>query len=157
MRVYIESTIPSYIVARQTNDLVQSAHQCVTRDWWDSRRFRHELFTSQVVLDEISRGDATACRLRAEVMNDVPILELTPAASELAVKLLCSRLLPQAADRDAMHIALASVHQLDVLLTWNCRHIANPFIQSPLQRLVESAGYKLPVLCTPDDLMEQEN
>ncbi|MCU0783408.1 MAG: hypothetical protein MUF81_05035, partial [Verrucomicrobia bacterium] len=66
--------------------------------------------------------------------------------------ILASGLLPADADRDAAHIALATVHEMDILLSWNCRHIANAAIQARLRRLVEKSGFALPVLCTPDEL-----
>jgi hypothetical protein len=71
--------------------------------------------------------------------------------------ILASGLLPSTADRDAAHIALASVHEMDILLTWNCRHIANAAIQHRLRNLVEAADLTLPVICTPEELMESDD
>jgi hypothetical protein len=157
MRIYIESTIPSYVVARPARDLLQAARQQLTRDWWDSQREKHELFTSQVVLDEIAFGEKAMAQLRLETLPAVPLLQVTDTVKELARKVLTSGLLPVTADRDATHIALASAYEMDILLSWNCRHLANAAIQTRLRRLVEAAGFTLPVICTPEELMENDH
>jgi len=154
MRIYIESTIPSYVVARPARDLIQAARQQLTRDWWDSQRKKHELFGSQIVLDEIAFGEPVMAGLRLELMRDFPLLQVTDEVKEFARKVLSSGLLPQTADRDAAHISLASAHEMDILLSWNCRHIANAAIQARLRRLADEYGYTLPVICTPEELME---
>ena len=157
MRLYIESTIPSYVVARPARDLLQAARQQLTRDWWEFKRDPHELFSSQVVLDEIAFGEPAMAKLRLRVLENVPLLRVTEEVKEIARKVLDSGLLPRSADRDATHIALASAYEMDILLSWNCRHIANATIQARLRRLVESGGFTLPVICTPEELMENEN
>ena len=153
MRIYIESTIPSYVVARPARDLLQAARQQLTRDWWDLQREQHELFTSPIVLDEIAAGEREMARRRLELMASLTVLELTSAAETLADRVLRSGLLPAQADGDAAHIALATVHKLDILLTWNCRHIANAAIVGRLRRLMETHGYTLPEIYTPEELL----
>jgi predicted nucleic acid-binding protein len=157
MRIYIESTIPSYIVARPARDLLQAARQQLAKDWWEFERNRHELFTSQVVLDEIAFGEKEMAEHRLETMRGIPLLRGTDEVQELAGKILASGLLPATADRDATHIALASVYEMDILLTWNSRHIANATIRQRLQKVVEAAGFGLPVICAPEELMENDN
>lgn len=144
-------------VARPARDLLQAARQQLTRDWWDSQRTKHELFTSQVVLDEIAFGEKAMARLRLETLQAVPLLPVTDEAKELARKILTSGLLPATSDRDATHIALASAYEMDILLSWNCRHIANAAIQMRWRRLAEAVGCTLPVICTPEELMENDN
>jgi len=157
MRIYIESTIPSYVVARPARDLLQAARQQLTWDWWDLKREQHELFTSQVVLDEIGFGEKAMADRRLDTLQGVPLLRVTDEVKELARRVLASGLLPASADRDATHIALASAYEMDMLLTWNCRHLANAAIQHRLRRLVEGAGFTLPVICTPEELLENDN
>ena len=152
MRIYIESTIPSYVVARPARDLLQAARQQLTRDWWDLKREKHELFTSQVVIDEITGGEVAMATQRLAVMAGITLLGSTEEAETLTQRILDSGLLPTDADRDAAHIALATVHRMDVLLSWNCRHIANAAIQARLRELAAKSGLTLPVLCTPDEL-----
>jgi hypothetical protein len=152
MRIYIESTIPSYVVARPARDLLQAARQQITRDWWDLKRDTHELFASQVVLDEIALGEPEVARRRLDVMAGIAVLDPTPAAEALADRILRSGLLPASADGDAAHISIATVHRMDVLLTWNCRHIANAAIVGRLRRLVAAEGFGLPEIYTPEEL-----
>ncbi len=152
MRIYIESTIPSYLVARPARDILQAARQRVTKDWWAAAAAKNDLFTSQVVLDEITSGEADMARRRMSILAQLPLLDLTDEARKLTKDVLSSGLLPMSADRDAAHIALATVHQMDVLLSWNCRHIANAAIQAGLRKLAERSGFTLPVLCTPDEV-----
>lgn len=152
MRIYIESTIPSYVVARPARDLLQAARQQLTRDWWDMRREQHELFTSQITLDEIAAGERAMAQRRLELMKGIAVLDLTPSAESLADDVLKSGLLPSSANGDAAHISLATTHGMDILLTWNCRHIANAGIVRQLRRLVETKGYTLPEIYTPEEL-----
>ena len=151
MRIYLESTIPSYLVARPARDLLQAARQQLTRDWWELKRGQHELFSSQVVLDEVAAGEATMARRRLKLLRDIPLLELSAAANRLGRDSLLSGVLPVSADGDAAHIAVATVHRMDILLTWNCRHIANVALQHRLRRLVEGKGFNLPALATPEE------
>ena len=117
MRIYLESTIPSCVVARPARDLLQAARRQLARDWWELKRGQHELFTSQVVLDEISFGEKAMADRRLETLRGVPLLQVTEEVKELARKILASGLLPATADRDATHIALASAYEMDLLLT----------------------------------------
>jgi len=152
MRIYIESTIPSYLVALPARDLLQGARQQTTKDWWDLKRHQHTLFTSQIVLDEISSGETEMARQRLELLAGMAVLRVNEEAESLTLQILGSGLLPASADRDAAHIALATVYEMDILWSWNCRHIANAAIQARLRLLVEKSGFVLPVLCTPDEL-----
>lgn len=157
MRIYIETTIPSYVVARPARDLLQAARQQLTRDWWDLQRGPHELFTSQVVMDEIAFGERAMAQLRLELLQAVPLLPVTDEVKELAGGILAYGLLPTTADRDAAHIALATAYEMDILLSWNCRHIANAFIQAGLRKLADASGFTLPVICTPEELLENNH
>ncbi len=157
MRIYVESTIPSYVVARPARDLLQAARQQLAKDWWDWERNKHELFISQVVLDEIAFGEKEMAERRLETMRSVPLLRVTDQVKKLAGKILTLALLPAKADRDATHIALASVYEMDILLTWNSRHIANAAIRLRLRKVVEAAGFTLPVICTPEELVETDD
>jgi len=122
-RVYVETSVISYLAARPSGNLVVAGHQQVTRDWWD-RRARFELFVSEAVLQEAMRGDGAAARQRAEALEGISILATHPAAESLAVSFITAAALPAKAAIDAIHVALAAVHGMDFLLTWNCTHIA---------------------------------
>ena len=152
-RIYIETTIPSYLTARPSRDIVQAARQQLTREWWDVERRNYDLCISQIVLDEAAAGDAEAAQRRMAVIDTLPLLDLTFEVDGLAETIMQSGLLPASASRDAVHIAVTAVHQVHFLLTWNCRHIANATIFRDLQRLIMSAGYDVPVICTPEEFL----
>ncbi len=152
-RVYIETTIPSYLTARPSRDLLQAARQQITHTWWNSVRQNYDLCISEIVLDEAASGDAGAVQRRLSFLQGFPLLDLTEAVNDVAKAIMDSGLLPQRAVRDAIHIAVSSVHGIDILLTWNCRHIANAAIMKELRTIVADCGYELPILCTPEELL----
>ena len=90
---------------------------------------------------------------RLVFLEQLPLLELTEAVDDVAQTIMDAELLPSKAAHDAIHIAVVSVHRIDILLTWNCRHIANGTIMKELRAVVADAGYELPILCTPEELM----
>lgn len=151
--VYIETTISSYLAAWPSRDLLQAARQQITHGWWQQERQKYTLCISQIVLDEAAAGDPEAARRRLVFLEKLPLLELTEAVDDVAQAVMDAELLPPKAARDAIHIAVASVHRIDILLTWNCRHIANATIMKELRAVVADAGYELPILCTPEELM----
>ena len=151
--VYIETSVVSYLTAQSTRDLVVAAHQQITREWWSSARGRYELFVSPLVADEASRGDQSAAARRTEALAGVPSLEVVPAAYDLAAKLIDSGALPASAQDDAAHVALAAVHSMDYLLTWNCRHIDNAENKPLMRSVCAVSGYTCPEICTPEELM----
>ena len=151
--VYIETTIPSLLTAWPSGDLQIAAQQVATRDWWERRRSDFELYVSSEVLDEAAQGDAEAARLRLESVADLPVLAVNDEVEELTRRILVTGLIPPRANRDAAHIAFASVYGLDYLLTWNCRHIHNAMISRRLSSVCLNMGFTLPVLCTPRELM----
>ena len=122
--VYLETTIPSYLTARPSRDLLRAAHQGITREWWEDHRGRFDLFASRVVVEEAGRGNPDAARRRLDALDGLPLLEMTEEAFELAQSLLETGVLPRKARIDALHIAVAAVHGMDILLTWNCKHLA---------------------------------
>src|SRR5436309_1658461 len=155
-RVYLETTIPSYLTAWSSRDLVRAAHQQITREWWDQRREQFDLFISQVVLRESAAGDPSAASERLKAIRDLPLLEQTDQATALAQALLLEVPLPKRAAVDALHIAIATVHGMDYLLTWNCTHIANAALRDQIDSVCRASGYEPPAICTPEELLSQE-
>lgn len=151
--VYIETSIIGYLTARPSNNLILMANLEATRQWWQTRRNQFTLYISQVVLDEVARGDAEIATKRLEILRDFPLLGVSEAVQNLAAQFLTKSNLPPKAADDALHIAAATVYGLDYLLTWNCRHIANAQIQKKLAKISLDAGYELPTICTPYELM----
>ena len=152
-RIYIETTIPSYLAARPSRDLLQAARQQITHTWWNDARHHYDLCISEIVLDEVASGDADAAHRRLTLLHEIPLLDLTDTVNDVAKDIMASGLLPQEATRDAIHMAVSSVHGIDILLTWNCRHIANAAIIKELHIIVANSGYGLPILCTPQELI----
>ena len=151
--VYLETTFISYLVARPSRDVIVAAHQQTTHDWWDTRRKDFACNVSQVVIDEASAGDAAEIQKRLDVIRDLPVLEVTKSAESLARVIIASGVIPPRAVRDAAHIAVAAVHGIDFLLTWNCRHLANAQIMRRMQELGDQLSERMPVICTPEELM----
>jgi hypothetical protein len=152
-KIYLETTIPSLLTARPSRDVLIAGQQQATRDWWDERRQHYQLFVSGLVLAESRRGDVSAAKARDEILAGCKVLEYSEAAQDLAREILAARLLPSKAAVDAAHIAVAAVHGMDFLLTWNCRHIANAAIVDKVRAACADVGYPPPVICTPLELM----
>ena len=154
--VYLETTIPSYLTAWRSPELVMAARQQITRDWWDKSRDDFELFVSQLVIDEASSGDPDAATRRLEVLDGIPLLEPREGTEDLVEALVRGLSLPAKAAADAAHIALSVVNGVDFLLTWNCTHIANAVFRSTIEQISRSLGYQVPVICTPEELFRQQ-
>jgi hypothetical protein len=132
-----------------------TADQQITAELWDSRRHEFELFISQLVVEEASAGDPGAASQRGEYLEDLALLELSATALALAERLLANGAVPTAASEDALHIAVAAVHGMQYLMTWNCKHIANAATRSRIEVVRNEAGYDTPVICTPEELLEE--
>jgi hypothetical protein len=133
-RVYVETTVVSYLASRPSRDLRLAAHQQLTLEWWDRRRASFELFVSQLVVEEAGAGDS--------------------AAAARPERLLSEGAVPRGSEEDALHIGLAAVHGMDYLLTWNFKHIANATMRSRIEVACVRAGYAFPVICSPEELLE---
>lgn len=155
--VYLETSVVGYATSWLSRDLVVAAHQQITREWFASRAQRYELFVSQLVVSEASGGDEEAARERATFLQRIPRLGITGAAGELAAKLVESGAVPRKAAEDALHIAVAAAHGVDYLLTWNCKHIANAAMRQAIEGVCREVGYEPPVICTPEELMNDEH
>ena len=151
-KIYLETTIISYLAARPSKDLITAAHQQVTHDWWQHRRRDFDLFSSQLVIQESSAGDAAVAQTRLQLLSDIPLVQVSEDCVSLARALVEKGPIPEKAAVDALHIAIATVHGMDYLLTWNCKHIANAEMQTAVSRICRSAGYEPPVICTPEEL-----
>jgi predicted nucleic acid-binding protein len=154
-RVYVETSVLSYLTCRPSRDLVQAAHQQVTIEWWAGRE-RFELFVSDAVLAEAGRGDPDAVRRRLAAADGLPALRATEEARLLANALLSAGAVPARAAIDAAHVAIATAHGMNFLLTWNCAHIANAAMREVVETVCRQAGFKTPVICTPEELALQE-
>lgn len=155
-KVYVETSIVSFLTGRASHSLIVSAWQSMTVDWWEKRRKLFDLYVSELVLEEAGRGDKNAAKRRLKSLETIPLLSLTDAAEQLSKELLVKKALPARATDDALHIALSAVHNIDYLLTWNCRHIDNAETKPIIRSIILSNGYNCPEICTPQELMGDE-
>ena len=155
--VYIETSIASYMAARPSRDVRAAAWQQLTIQWWEEARPNYELFTSELVLIEASRGDQEAAARRLVVLEGIPILKADEEVQQLAERFISEGAMPASAEADALHVAIAAVHGMDYLLTWNCRHIDNAALRPLLRSVCVVAGYQCPEICTPLELPPRED
>ena len=154
-KLYLETTISSYLTARQSRDVIQLARQQITAEWWNSRLNDFDVFISQIVIDEASSGDPDAARKRMKAIQPFPLLEITDEVTELSEIILRKGVIPEKGARDATHIAVSVCHGMNFLLTWNCRHIANAEKIKALEKICKSEGHEFPVICTPEEFSER--
>jgi len=155
-KVYIETTVVSYFVARPSRDLVVAGHQEATRVLWPRLGAEFVSYVSALVYQESSRGDPEQAERRLAAIKPFAMLDVDDEAQSLAAKLLAGNAIPQEHPEDALHIALAAVNGLDILVTWNFAHINNPFTRLMIRQVLESEGYQSPEICSPDELVESE-
>ena len=153
-RVYIETSVVSYLTGRTSTDTIVAAHQKLTHKWWDERASRFDLLISELVYTEAAAGDREAAAARLQAVSALGILTVSEQAVSLSQLLVSKGPIPQEHAADALHIAIAAVNGMDYLLTWNCKHLANAAHRGRIESLVEEAGCACPVICTPEELME---
>ncbi|MEI6073339.1 MAG: type II toxin-antitoxin system VapC family toxin [Verrucomicrobiae bacterium] len=152
--VYIETTIPSYLTAASSCNLIAHARQEITRAWWQFRRNRFALVISQLVLEEAGRGNPEAAARRLKALEPYPLLDASPSAFKLADEFIRPGAMPAKAKDDSLHLAICAVHGVQFLLTWNFRHIANAETRNVLREICTRKGYPFPTICTPDEMMK---
>ena len=152
--VYVETTIISYLTARPSSNVIVLAHQEITRRWW-RRREIFELVASPLVIEEAQRGDHIARARRQRLLRNLSLLAVTDEARRVSRMLLQQKTLPERAEADALHMAVAVVHGVEYLLTWNCRHIANARRRPQIEDIIRDEGYEPPIFCTPEELLEE--
>ena len=152
-KVYLETTIVSYLTARPSRDAVTNGMIEQTKNWWAQEREGFELIVSDIVVTEASAGDVSAVTRRLAALKGLPVVEADAEAKSLATVLLNNMALPPNAVDDAAHIAVAAVNQMEYMLTWNCRHIANATMRGKIESICRDAGFEPPVICTPEELV----
>jgi hypothetical protein len=151
--VYLETTIPSYLAADPSRDLIIAAHQQITYEWWRTARDRFDLYVSEAVLNEIRAGDARTAARRLEIVADLPVLAFSEDVESL-IRAYDRRLgLPATATADLPHFAFAVAYKMHYLVTWNCAHIANGQVIRRLLSVNGEIGCATPVIVTPEELL----
>ncbi len=152
--VYLETTIPSYLAAKASRDLIVAAHQQITQDWWHTARDRFELYVSEAVLDEVRAGDPDAVGRRLQFVEDLPVLALNDDVRLLARHYGKALGLSGKARADVPHLAYAVSYRMDYLVTWNCSHIANGEIIRRLLKANAKLERSTPLIVTPEEILE---
>ncbi|RKU23335.1 hypothetical protein C6503_02970 [Candidatus Poribacteria bacterium] len=153
-RVYIEPTVVSHLVARPSNDPILASWQRASLRLWEDYADKFEFVISDVVIAEIQRGDPTAAQQRLAVVAPLTVLEISPEMDMLVEKLLDSGAVPRNARPDAQHIAIATGHGVDYLVSWNHKHIVNENKREHIKQICQEAGFQSITICTPIELME---
>jgi hypothetical protein len=151
--VYLDTTIPSFLTAWPSRDIERARMQNVTREWWELHSWQFDVRVSEWVYLEARAGDAVAAQERIKALDELRRVERHSGAEELANKLMKECGLPENANTDAQHVALAAIHALKFLLTWNYRHMANDVLRPYMMYICRREGYTCPRIVTPDEIM----
>ncbi len=155
-KVYIETSVVSYRTARRARDLIIAARQEITHSRWPRIRRDFDCYVSALVVQEAKGGDTEAAAARIAAIAGLPVLQISEDAESLAESLVTDGPIPSNKPEDALHIALAACNGIDYLLTWNFTHIHNAQMEVAIRRIVEQQGYRCPVICSPDELIGEE-
>ena len=151
-RVYIETTIPSfYYEVRKAPEMI--ARRNWTREWWDSHAQKYELVTSEPVLEELKEGNHPNKKLVTTLLKNVPIVSVEPEISDIVKTYIRHKVMPSDPVGDALHLALASYHKCDFLLTWNCNHLANANKFFHIRQVNTLLSLFTPSIVTPLELL----
>ena len=154
--IYIETSVVSYLVAEMSENILVSGHQLVTHSFWKTLS-NYSVFISDTVVMEASCGDAEKAQRRLWEIRDFSVLEADIKTQELAKSLVSEKAVPEKCPEDAVHIAVAAVHDIEFIVTWNFKHINNPFMMRKISSVVMKHGYSIPVICSPEEFMEAEH
>ncbi|HPI21118.1 MAG TPA: type II toxin-antitoxin system VapC family toxin [Candidatus Kapabacteria bacterium] len=152
--VYLETSVISYLTAKPSRDLVVAGQQQITQDWWQNAKPKFNCFISQFVIEEIKKGDNEAALKRLSVVSDIPSLEYDEKIDNLALKYIELLNIPMKSKADAFHLASTVWFEIDYLLSWNCKHIANAVVSYKLNKFNKDNFLHVPILCTPLELLE---
>lgn len=155
-KVYIETSVISYLVADMSENVRISGHQLATKDFWELLP-DFDVFISDTVVEEASKGDEGKAQQRLRKISNFTVLEIDEKTQELAVQLVQGKAVPERCPEDALHIAVAAVNGVEFIVTWNFKHINNPFMMRKISDIVTSAGHPMPVICSPEEFMEAEH
>jgi hypothetical protein len=157
-RIYVETSVISYLTNRPALDVITAGHQATTYQWWEQCSTRFDLVISQFVLDECAAGDPVAASKRMATIAGLALLDASrPEVESVAQALIEAGALPAKAYIDASHIAVCSVAGVEMLLTWNFKHIANGAMMKKIQAVCAANGFDCPQLLTPLQLLGNDD
>jgi hypothetical protein len=151
-KVYIETSVVSYLSGRLARDVVIVGRQEITREVWPLLTERFDCYISALVREEIERGDPEAAGSRLAVLAGMAALATSDEARDLAKAMIQNGLMPSRFAEDALHIAIAALNGMDYVLTWNFRHLNNVQTKVKIESFLEGYGYEPPLVCSPEEL-----
>ena len=155
-KIYIETSVVSYLTSDISDNIRIAGRQISTKEMWMNLPL-YEVFISDSVIAEASKGNQSQANLRLEAIRDFHLLEVDRSTKELAKLLLYEEAIPQKYPEDAIHIAVSAVNKIEFIITWNFKHINNPFLKNKIRSSIENAGYKCPEICSPEEFLLGES
>lgn len=154
-RVYVETSVISYMTARPSSNILLLARQQFTREFWEMRDVDFVAWVSDLVLDEASAGDPMAAAARLSACAGLAMLDINPAVQAFAKELIRSSAVPATEPEDALHLALATIHKMDYIASWNFAHLVGPAAKFKLQSKIAALGHRPPIIATPEEIFEE--
>jgi predicted nucleic acid-binding protein len=152
-RIYVETSVISYLAARPSADAINSTRQHFSYQLWQQRE-RVQLLVSDAVMAEVQIGDQEAVNNRMVYCNALPLLDVHPQAEQLAGLLLKKKAVPAKAFTDAVHIAIAALHEIQFIASWNFRHIVGAVARRQIEMALADANAFVPLIATPEEILE---
>ncbi len=153
-RVYVETTLPSYLTAFRSTNPRRALHQEITQEWWQLAAERFDWFISDLVWEEISDGDPIAASDRQAAVAAIPRLPLNDLVIHLATVYEMALGIPPKAKSDGLHLAIAVAHGMDYFVTWNCAHLMNVDVIRKLRAVNDRESQATPIIITPEAMLE---
>ena len=151
-KVYLETSIISYLVSKPSKDIILLSHQLITEDWWEKSRKNYDLYVSVPTIYEISRGDTEYSEKRLKLVESLKTLDAEEEIKDLISMYMKHYKLPKKFELDITHIAYSVYYEMDYLLTWNCKHIANAHFRVQISNFNREKGLHITEICTPEEL-----
>jgi hypothetical protein len=153
-RIYVETTVVSYLTAKPSRDIMIAGHQNATRELWPDLSTKYETYVSALLFEEAKRGDQGQAQARLMAIQSFPMLDIDDEARSPAERIILLKGVPAEYPEDALHIAVAAVNGMEIIITWNFAHLNNPFTRKAVREIVEGEGYQCPEICSPEELLE---
>jgi len=152
-RIYLDTSVISYFVARPSKDVIQQAHQKLSKEWWRECRNKHLLYISVYVLDEIEKGNKAAAAKRLKAIEDFPILDTSESVERLAAIILKELNIPEKSRLDGYHLAIAALNSQDYIASWNFKHMANSRVRRIFKTVCSDEGIVCPEITSPEEML----
>jgi hypothetical protein len=151
--LYLETTIPSYLAAKPSNNLTNLYRQIVTRKFWDTKQDSFKIYTSDYTVKECRSGNPEVAKRRLQLLEHFPRLRIEKEVDELSDIYMRLLSIPEKSRIDTFHLAICVSHQINFLLSWNCIHLG-AVSGTRIASYNEKNGLFIPVLTTPESFVE---